>query len=160
NHPVAVRWSPDGRTVAVLEYHRGESWFVLRDSVALKERSRLEGRNLSPEGPAFSPDGRLLACGTRSNTVSIYDTDTGRVRANLTRGAGFVTYVAFAPDGRALAAGETGGTVRVWDLARSEPVGEWDACDHPVSGLAFGPDGRTLAVTTHNRPLTLWEVAT
>src|SRR5262249_20882929 len=55
---------------------------------------------------AISPDGRLVAAGTRKGRVILQDAETGQVV--LTREVGRVFRLAFSPDGRRLAIGGAG----------------------------------------------------
>jgi WD40 repeat protein len=104
---------------------------------------------------AFSPDGRLVAVGSRW-TVALCDATDGRVITELTapKPAGGIAYVydvAFSPDGNFVAAG-TAGTASVWDVRTGRVVhtlreqvpaggtaGSW------TIGVRFSPDGRYLA---------------
>ncbi len=93
--------------------------------------------------PAFSPDGKLLACGD-NGTVRVWDAATGQLIRTLAVGKGSVAAVAFSPDGRSLAAGGPQPGVRVWDTRTWQ---DRPALAAPtVFALAFSPDGEWLAV--------------
>ena len=50
---------------------------------------------------SFSPDGRTLAGGGRYNhTVSLWDANTGDLKATLGDKEDFVLHIAYSPDGR------------------------------------------------------------
>ncbi len=67
------------------------------------------------EAIAVSPDGSLLAAGSRDSSVRVWEAGSWRERGRHDWGVGAVNAVAFAPDGQtAAAAGEEG--VAVWDL--------------------------------------------
>ena len=121
----------------------------------------LEGHTEEVASVAFSPDGTLLASGSRDGTVKLWDVPTERQIATLPDKQ--PTSVAFSPDGKTLAVG-TGrwdNTVELWDVATRERIatlghGGWD------EAVSFSPDGKTLAVGTWDGTDTvkLWDVAT
>jgi WD40 repeat protein len=80
----------------------------------------------------FSFDVRLLACGSRDGTVSIWNLDRAALCKTLTKNGSSVDCVAFSPDGRLLASGNVAGT-RLYDVAGIA-----------VSGFRGGLRGPTL----------------
>jgi WD40 repeat protein len=106
---------------------------------------------------AFSPDGRLLACGgSRSRDddlpigeVMIWEVETGKEFATFESPPGEIQRVAFSPDGRSLAAASdqmVRGAMIVWDVATGRERFRADALAAGALDLAYSPDGRLLAV--------------
>ena len=86
-----------------------------------KKIGTLAGQNVFIESISFSPDGTVLAGGTRDNTVRVWDVATHTPLATLEghtgRGTSGVTSVSFSHDGTLLASGsDQDGTVLLWDL--------------------------------------------
>ncbi|HEX4103083.1 MAG TPA: TIR domain-containing protein [Pseudonocardiaceae bacterium] len=110
---------------------------------------------------AFSPDGRTVAAGDSTGTVTVWDlVDPSRPGNLLETHAGSVSSVAFSPDGRTLAAGSFDGRVVLWDLADLiRPRQFLTAGTGSVFSVVFSPDGRTLAAGDADGTVILWDLA-
>ena len=109
---------------------------------------------------AFSPDGALLAYGSKAEahsrdaTVMLWDIETRENTPILN--TDWVTYVAFSPDGT-LASG-SGNGVKLVDVAtRKEIASLQEGFSRTV---AFSPDGTLLASLGGAREIKLWDVRT
>src|ERR1700704_2667639 len=68
----------------------------------------------------FSPDGTLAAMSGKGGTITVWDTETGELKATLKNGKDEVSGFAFSPDGRLAATRDyLDKSVRLWD------VGTW-----------------------------------
>jgi WD40 repeat protein len=170
--PVALAWSPDGRTLAVAHDNN-----VLRLFRAGSKYTRV-GDNLSPEDDSVSaldiaPDGRTIAVGTTSGTVRQFDIASQRQTGPPLRGLEFqVGGVAYSRDGATLAATTVGlSTTRLWDAATGAAIGDELAAgrtpftertmgiDHAyASRPAFSPDGSTLFTPVVDGAVVRWDL--
>jgi WD40 repeat protein len=81
----------------------------------------LRGHSDSVTAMSFSPDGTLLATGSRDNTVSLWDMQSVTGERRLGAHEGRVTSITFSADGTMLATGSEDTTIRLWDV-QSEPM--------------------------------------
>jgi len=109
---------------------------------------------------AFSPDGALVASGSKDRRIRLFSARTGEEVATIDGQSGMIWSVAFSPDGLTLASGGMDHSVKLWDVAprrlRATLVGHRG----PVHSVAFSPDGRTLASAgSFDGTVRLWNVA-
>jgi WD40 repeat protein len=156
---MALAFSPDGSSLAIgLSKGELQGEFQLWDMAPGRMHMRLSRQLGAVTALCFSPDGRLLATGSRDGTSQVWDVASGThqtvmQRSDLLRR---VFQLAFAADSKTLAGGSMW-AVTLWDVATGrERV--------PIPGqtpLAFAPDGQTLATVRTDRPgVQLWDVAT
>jgi len=127
---------------------------ALRDAVTGEIRAKLRGTAL---GPAFSPDGKLLAAETLG-AVQLWDVASARPLFSVDGHRGWVRGLALSPDGTILASGGEDG-IRLWDLSTAPPTCKLVRGSGASYSLAFSPDGRKL-VSTCFGPVVLVDVAT
>jgi WD40 repeat protein len=111
---------------------------------------------------AFSPDGRILACGMKDGQVEFWDWQAEQAQRHSFLGhLGGVECVAFSPDGKTLASGGWDHHVKLWDLSGGPlaPKLLWDFPGHSdgIRSVAFSPDGTQLVTGGFDRVVTVLE---
>jgi hypothetical protein len=119
------------------------------DTVAGRERLRLEGHPKLVNDLAFFPDGVTLASVDGDfDAVRVWDLKAGRLCRTIATGRRFGR-LAVSPDGKTLATvyGEpipAGAVIRLWEIATGQSRGKIKTSERGFFGLAFTPDGRKL----------------
>ncbi len=121
----------------------------------------------------FSPDGKILASGSRNEyqpfnittgKVHLWDVDTGQTVATLKTPGRRVNTLAFSPDGKTLASDgnkhwKGDNKIFIWDLTTYELISiiETDSLSK-ITALAFAPDNITLASSNSSGRVDLWDI--
>jgi WD40 repeat protein len=121
----ALALSPDGKTLALApgssDFGRPASpaiGILLYEVATGNLRGRLKDIPARVAALAFSPDGRVLACGGQDGLIRLWDVSTGEHMPRLAGHWGAVEALRFSPDGALLASGSRDTTVLVWDVGR------------------------------------------
>lgn len=151
-----VLFSPDGTTLASYIYND----LLLRDIVTGKNRD-LNGHTDSVGGFAFSPDGKILASGSRDQTIILWDVATASRKQTLKGHTDFVTSVSFSSDGKTLASGSIDHSIRFWDIETGTHVKTFKEAEVNVSQISFSPNGQfILSWGKGVSKILLWDVNT
>jgi WD40 repeat protein len=97
---------------------------------------------------ALSPDGRIVAYGSRNNRTPIHLREvTTRKTLGLFRGHNSVIYgMAFSPDAKTLVTASWDCNVKFWHVANGELLLTIPSAQGVAFCASFSPDGHTLAI--------------
>jgi WD40 repeat protein len=106
----------------------------------------------------FSRDGRILATGSESGMIRLWDSSTGEAIGQPMQGLqSVVTKIAFSDDGRYIAAACSCEALRLWDTGTFQSVGEDMRLDSVPRAVAFSPDGTTVASGGDDGAIQFWD---
>ncbi len=108
---------------------------------------------------AFSPDGQILASGSRDSSISLWRVADGALLQNV-RYSSQVWSLAYSPDGNTLASGSKDGTIQFWRIGdkNGKMFKIFQAHKTAVERLAFSHDGTVVASGSWIGPFRLWNV--
>jgi WD40 repeat protein len=152
----AVVFTPDGKKVGVGGGPTGIEFFGVPSQAREPLVSAAPGAAFSP---VFSADGKLLAAGSYTGDLPVWDAATGQQLHRQLGHRHFVMDLALRRGGRTLLSLGDDGTLREWDLARPGENRILHSFDTSVHLLAASPDGRRLAVSAAFRSLWRWDRA-
>ncbi len=165
NSAYSIVFSPDGKTlfcgthdgIHLWDAHTGKHKLMLTGHTDIVDDIELS--NIVND-ITLSSNGKILASGSRDNTVRLWDAYTGEHKRTLIGHKKSINSIAFSPDGKTLASGSGDATIRLWDVATGKNKMILTEHNDWVYGLAFSPDGKTLASGEHDGIIHLWNIDT
>jgi WD40 repeat protein len=177
------RLSPDGTYLAETDQTTSTDWvhpggLILRSTSDWARLPFPDDAGATTGGPAFSPDGKLVAAGhilragqrqryfglipggypvnAYEYVVHIREMPSGRVVRSIGDWGQGVRFLAFSHDGLFLV-GTAGPRLRVWDLENDREVALHKRGPKHFQGLSFTADGRYLATVSNDETVRVWE---
>ncbi|MEN6643793.1 MAG: HEAT repeat domain-containing protein [Armatimonadia bacterium] len=125
--------------------------------------STLKGHTNWVSSVAFSPDGKLLASGSKDASVKLWSLPEEKLQATLEGHTDKVNSVAFSPDGKLLASGSgrfegADNTVKLWSMPEGKLQATLEGHTYVVTSVAFSPDGKLLASGSWDNTVKLWSL--
>lgn len=162
---IAVRASPDGRTVVVL-CHQGN--LLVLDSATGQLRAEHSAFDGQPavygfvirDRIRFSEHGDRFAVWGCNSLADLRKTDDGGLIANIPHSSGFIHDVQFSPDGKLVATCSSDQSVRLWDGVTGESTGAPLIHSGWVFSAQFSRDGRRLLTASEDQQARIWDLAT
>lgn len=106
-------------------------------------------------GARFSPDGNIIASGSRDNTGIIWSLD-GQLLQVLEGHASAIWNIEFSSDGKFIGTASNDGTAKLWTRT-GELLMTIDDHQGSVIDIAFSPDGELIATSSKDRTVKLWK---
>lgn len=142
---VAVVFSPKGNVLASsgdINDKTVKLWFLTENqNITLKGHSDWFGGVYSI---AFSPDGKLIASGSKDKTIKIWEVYTGKELITLEGHSDDVTSVVISSDNKILASGSKDKTLKLWTLATGKLISTVTHHEK-IRAVAFSPNSKIIA---------------
>jgi WD40 repeat protein len=163
-----------GRRVAVLDQSAAVQWLVFTDdgstlvviardgTVTFWDAGRRSTRNVLRTGVAANAAavrGDLLALGSATGEITLWNLARGTRLARLTGHSGPVTALAFDPTGTRLASGGQDKTARLWDVPPRRLSATLVGHEATVTTAAWSPDGDLLYTGGQDHKVIPWTVS-
>ncbi len=166
---LAVLLSLQANNVIADDKDAGTPWQLLADvKYSPYLITILHGHKANVRTVDFSPDGTLLASGSKDKSIILWDVETHKpIGEPLTGHTDRVSQVAFSPDGKTLASGSSDSTIILWDVSNAEALATRRPIGQPLTGhtdkinsIDFSFDGKMLASGSSDDTIILWNVET
>jgi WD40 repeat protein len=156
-----VAFSPDDSLIAASSPSSVSLWQVIGNE--LVQTLTAEAQTSAFSSLSFSPDGQMLAAGTRDGVVYIWQVADGQRLYRCDTGAKSVQSLAFSADGQQFATVATNGQVTIWQFGDSGPELQFSGQTAEREGLTtdviFIDDTVLAAVGLANGQVELWQAA-
>ena len=118
----------------------------------------IEGHSNWVNSVAFSPDGALIASGSRDRSIKIWRVKDGSLIRELEGHTYSVLSVAFSSDGELLASGSTDRTVGIWRVRDGKLLQTLQGHSEWVMAVVFSPNKELIASGSRDNIINIWRV--
>ena len=123
----------------------------------VRERNRLKGHRDWVSSVSFSPDGKLIASGSRDKTIKLWRKNGTLLKSFRGHRAG-IHSVSFSQDGQIIASGSEDKTVKLWrkDGSLVMTLDGPDGHTKTVHCVRFSADSEMIASASEDKTVKLW----
>ena len=147
-----IRFAQNGDSLVFVNY---EDKVLFLNTETRKIEKEIDINPNSPNSIALSSDGKMLAIGSKSDEIQIWDISTVKLLKTIQTSAR--TYdVAFSPDGKTIASCSE--DIYLWDVETGKLINTFTGHTDQVFILTFSPDGDTLASGGWDNTIILWDI--
>lgn len=130
-------------------------WTVPRYNCVL----RLHGHTTPIDTVKFNQSEDLLASGSNSGAVKLFDLEAAKVLRTLNGHKASIRCIDFHPYGDFIASGSCDNTIKLWDSRKRSCINTYRGHDQKVNSIRFSPDGRWIVSGGDDGSVKLWDLA-
>ncbi|MCG9127556.1 WD40 repeat domain-containing protein [Candidatus Poribacteria bacterium] len=163
--PLNALYSSDGSTYATLSFKDIHLW----DSKTKTSKHKLKGHEGYIGCLSYSPDSKIIASGSKDQTIRLWDVKTGKHIQTLTEHKDQINFLSFSPDGSTLISVSADMTINFWDIDSRElkltfaiqgVISNQSIKKEKIKRTFFSPDKNLLITAGENRTIHLWDTST
>lgn len=108
---------------------------------------------------ALSPDGQIIAGGSKDNTIGLWKLTTGEKLRTLWGHTNGAIALAISPNGEIIASGSEDNIIKLWQLSTGQELATLRGHSDRILTLDFSWDGQVLASGSDDKSIKLWRVS-
>lgn len=155
----ALVFAPTNSLIRKTFEHEEPDWLVTKPLVDPKWNQCIQtlyGHSDQVHSVACSPDGTLIASGSKDDTIKIWEKESGDSLKTLVGHRLQVNSVSFSPDGARIASGSADWTIRIWDVKSGECLKTLSDHTRYVTCVSFSPIGQIASAST-DMTIKIWD---
>jgi len=153
----AIRYTPDGSKILVGSWD-GLVHVLAPDATEITRFTLIDEDVYNAVNDiAISPDGKLVAAGSKDRTVSVFDIASGDLVARLRGHQGYVEGVTFSHDGKHLATTSVDTSVRIWNTNDWSVATVLRGATETVRGANWSANDAQIVACSPDKQLLVWD---